>query len=308
MSTTGPWPWSGRLAFGALHLSEAGRPPPDVAIRTVHAALDTGIRLIDTADAYCLEADDTGHNERLVASALERWTGPREDVVVATKGGHVRDRSGRWLVDGSPDHLLAAAEASRERLGVESIALYQLHRPDPAVAWSESLAALAQLQLDGVAELVGLSNVDVSLLRTACDRLEVTSVQNELSPYVWQSLPVLEACDALGIAFLVWGPFGGAHRARGLADDPKLAIVADAARQLGVGVHELVVGWLASLSPVVTVIVGASRPESIVASAQAPFDQLDDEVLASLDASISAGWPAAGRQSLARLRSPGGDG
>src|SRR4051812_44965172 len=113
------------IGFGAMHLSERGRPARPTAIETVHAALDAGARLIDTADAYCQHVGETGHNEVLVAEALRSWGGATSDVIVATKGGHVRDRYGRWHVDGRPEHLVSAALASRERLGVDTIELYQ---------------------------------------------------------------------------------------------------------------------------------------------------------------------------------------
>src|SRR3954451_10124353 len=140
-----------------MHLSERGRPSRPEAIDTIHTALDRGARLVDTADAYCQHAGETGHNEVLVAEALVAWTGDQSTVTVATKGGHVRDRDGRWDVDGRPQHLIAAALATRERLRVEAIALYQFHRPDPSVPFSSSVETLAQLQRDGVVTRVGLS-------------------------------------------------------------------------------------------------------------------------------------------------------
>src|SRR3954469_19199975 len=172
----------GRIGFGAMHLSESGRPPRPEAIDTIHTALDNGAVLVDTADAYCQHVGGTGHNEVLVAEALAAWSGDRSRVTIATKGGHVRDRYGRWDVDGRPQHLIAAALASRERLGVDSIALYQFHRPDPSVPFRSSVEALAQLQRDGVVERVGLSNVDVAKVETALDVIHIASVQNELSP------------------------------------------------------------------------------------------------------------------------------
>ncbi|HEY4610324.1 MAG TPA: aldo/keto reductase, partial [Ilumatobacteraceae bacterium] len=147
----------GRIGFGAMHLSERGRPARAEAIETIHTALDCGARLVDTADAYCRHAGETGHNEVLVAEAVSAWNGDRSSVTVATKGGHVRDRYGRWDVDGRPQHLMEAARASRQRLGVDTITLYQFHRPDPSVDFLSSVEALAQLQRHEVVSRVGLS-------------------------------------------------------------------------------------------------------------------------------------------------------
>src|SRR3954451_6121262 len=121
----------GPIGMGAMPLSVEGRPDERQAVRTLHAALDAGVRLIDTADAYSLGGDETGHNERLVATALRTWSGDTDGVLVATKGGHVRPGDGSWQVDGRPEHLRAACDASLRALGVDVIGLYQFHRPDP---------------------------------------------------------------------------------------------------------------------------------------------------------------------------------
>src|SRR6476619_7516441 len=133
------------IGLGGMPMSIEGRPEESRSIATIHAALDAGITLIDTADAYHLGADDVGHNESLVAQALASYGGDTSEVLVATKGGHLRPGGGSWTLDGSPEHLRQACEASLKRLGVEAIGLYQFHRPDPTVPYAESVGAIRDL-------------------------------------------------------------------------------------------------------------------------------------------------------------------
>ena len=168
------------LGYGAMYLSVQGRPPENQALATLAAVLAGGVTLIDTADAYCLDESDTGHNERLIARALRDNGTSTDQVLVATKGGHIRPH-GDWDVDGRPDYLRRACEASLRALGVEAIDLYQYHRPDPTVPYEESVGAIADLQRAGKIRLVGLSNVSVAQLDTAQRLVEVVSVQNEFS-------------------------------------------------------------------------------------------------------------------------------
>src|SRR5882757_7332210 len=135
----------GAIGLGAMPLSIEGRPDEERAVATVHAALDAGVTLLDTADSYHLPGEEPGHNERLVARALATYGGDTADVLVATKGGRGRAADGGWTVTGSPRHLKSAAEASLKRLGVEAIGLYQLHKPDPGIPFEESLGALREL-------------------------------------------------------------------------------------------------------------------------------------------------------------------
>src|SRR5207245_2104807 len=150
--------------------------------RTLHAALDAGMTLIDTADVYCLDDDDIGHNERLIARALAGWTGDRSGVIVATKGGLTRPR-GSWQRDARPERLRAACDASLAALGVERIDLYQLHAPDDAVPLADSVGALADLRAAGKIRWVGLSNVAVEEIDEARGIVPVTTVQNRMSPF-----------------------------------------------------------------------------------------------------------------------------
>jgi aryl-alcohol dehydrogenase-like predicted oxidoreductase len=282
----------GAIGLGAMPLSVEGRPDRERAVRTVHAALDAGVTLIDTADAYCLTSDEVGHNESLVAEALASWGGDRDAVLIATKGGHTRPPDDSWAQDGSPAHLRAACEASLRALGVEAIDLYQYHRPDPKVPYEDSVGTLAELRQEGKIRLVGISNADPDQIRLAASITPIASVQNELSPAFRSSLPELELCTELGIAFLPWSPLGGIGKASDLG--AKHAAFGAVAEQHGVSPQQVCLAWLLALSPVCIPIPGSSRPESIRDSAAAVDLRLTAEELEEL----SDGWtPAAGSSS-----------
>jgi aryl-alcohol dehydrogenase-like predicted oxidoreductase len=270
----------GAIGLGAMLLSIAGRPGEAQAIRTVHAALDAGVTLIDTADAYCLGGDELGHNERLLRKALDAWPGDRDRVLVATKGGHTRP--GReWGLDGRPEHLRQACEASLAALGVEAIGLYQFHRPDPKVPFVESVGAMAELKAAGKVRMVGLSNVSVDQIRQARELVEVASVQNEFSPRFRRSEGELAFCAAQRIAFLPWSPLGGMGRGRDLGGRHRA--FAEVAEAHGVSPQQVALAWELAKAPVVIPIPGARRPESILDSAAAAGLRLSPDDLARLD-------------------------
>ena len=270
------------IGLGAMPLSVEGRPDEDRAVRTVHAALDAGVTLIDTADAYALGHAEVGHNERLVADALRRWGGDRDAVLVATKGGHTRPPDDSWALDGSPEHLRAACEASLRALGVEAIGLYQFHRPDPAVPYAESVGALEELRGEGKIRLVGISNADPDQIELAMQTTRLAAVQNEFSPAFRSSLPELELCARHGIAFLPWSPLGGMSAASRLGQEH--AAFAEVARERGVSPQQVCLAWELAQADVVLPIPGASRPESISDSAAAADLVLSPDELARLDA------------------------
>jgi aryl-alcohol dehydrogenase-like predicted oxidoreductase len=270
----------GAIGLGAMLLSLAGRPGEAQAIRTVHAALDAGVTLIDTADAYCLGGDEAGHNERLIRKALDAWPGDRDRVLVATKGGHTRP--GReWGLDGRPEYLRQACEASLAALGVEAIGLYQFHRPDPKVPFLESVGALAELKAAGKVRMVGLSNVSVDQIRQAREVVEVASVQNEFSPRFRRSEGELAFCAANRIAFLPWSPLGGIGRGRDLGGRHRA--FAEVAEAHGVSPQRVALAWELAKAPVVIPIPGARRPETITDSAAATSLRLSADELARLD-------------------------
>ncbi len=161
----------GAIGLGGMPMSIEGRPDESRSVATVHAALEAGVTLIDTADAYHRDAGEVGHNEELIGRALRSWGGDTSGVVVATKGGHLRPGDGSWTLDGDPAYLKQAARASARRLGVEAIGLYQFHRPDPQVPYAESVGAHAELLDEGVIERAGISNASVAQIDEANDVL-----------------------------------------------------------------------------------------------------------------------------------------
>lgn len=279
------------VGLGAMPLSIEGRPDEKRALATVHAALDAGVTLLDTADSYHLPGQDPGHNELLLARALATYGGDPDDVLVATKGGRGRPADGSWTVTGSPRHLKAAAEASLKRLGGRTIGLYQLHKPDPDVPFEESVGALRELLDAGTIRLAGLSNVTTDQIRRARailgDRL--VSVQNRYSPEVRDSEPELRLCAELGLAFLPWSPLGGISRssldgpsARADGTD-RLGAFHEVARERGVSPQQVCLAWLLTRSPAVIPIPGASRPQTARDSAGAAELVLSAEELSRLD-------------------------
>jgi aryl-alcohol dehydrogenase-like predicted oxidoreductase len=273
------------IGLGGMSLSIPGRPERARAIATIHAALDAGITLIDTADAYTTDAEGPGHNETLIREALDSYPGDTSGVLVATKGGLIHaDGSFAWPQDGSPAHLRDAAYRSRERLGVASIALYQYHRPDPAWDFAESMGALRALLDEGVVQRVGVSNVSIEQIEIAQDVLEgrLASVQNRFSPAYRQSLPQLEYCGEHGIAFLPWSPLGGIGN--GETVFAKHRAFAEIGRELGVSPQRVTLAWELSLGEHVIPIPSSSRPETIADCAQAPTLTLTPAQAARLSA------------------------
>ena len=198
------------VAMGAMRLSTDPGRDDERSMAVLHEAFDAGVRLIDTADAYALDATDAGHNERLIARAVSSWNGDRSRITVMTKGGLTRPE-GRWVADGRARHLTAACHASREALGGAPIALYQLHAPDPRVDWMTSVRALAALQRSGVVDAIGICNVTVGQIEAARSVIEVAAVQVEISP--WNDHHVASGvaayCRDHGIRLLAYRPFGG---------------------------------------------------------------------------------------------------
>lgn len=270
------------IGLGGMPMSIEGRPDEDRSVRTIHAALDAGITLIDTADAYHLYAGDVGHNESLIAAALASYGGDTSNVLVATKGGHLRPGDGSWTVNGSPDYLKAACEASLKRLGVDAIGLYQYHRPDPTVPYAESVGAIRDLLDAGKIRMAGISNANPERIRLSQEILggRLASVQNQFSPAYRSSEPELALCDELGIAFLPWSPLGGISQAGELGG--RFAAFAQVAEARGVSPQRVCLAWMLAKSPVVIPIPGASRPETIKDSAAAVDLHLTETELATL--------------------------
>jgi aryl-alcohol dehydrogenase-like predicted oxidoreductase len=272
----------GAIGLGAMPLStKEPRPSPTDAEAVVHAALDSGVTLIDTADAYAYDEAEFGHNEQLVADALRSYG--RVDVLVATKGGHTR-RGTDWGLDGSPSYLRRACEASLRRLHVDAIGLYQLHRPDPATPWEESMGALRSLFDDGLVRMVGVSNANIEQIDVAREIVgdALVSVQNQFSPGYRSSAVELQHCAKHGLAWLPWSPFGGVPAAGSL--DAAAPAFAEVAEELGVSVYRVTLAWHLAQADVVIPIPGASRPASVVDSAAAADLTLTTDQLRRLDA------------------------
>jgi aryl-alcohol dehydrogenase-like predicted oxidoreductase len=272
------------IGLGGMQMSIEGRPDEQRSVATIHAALDAGVTLIDTADAYHMLANDVGHNESLIARALSSYGGDTSGVLVATKGGHLRPGDGSWTLDGSPEHLRQACDASLKRLGVDAIGLYQFHRPDPKVDFADSIGALRDLLDAGKIRMAGVSNTSPGQIRLANDILggRLASVQNEFSPAFRSSEPELVLCDELGIAFLPWGPLAGASRAADLGS--RFAPFAEIGQAHGVGPQRVCLAWMLAKSPVVIPIPGSSRPETIRDSVEAIDLQLSADEITTLDA------------------------
>lgn len=272
------------VSYGGMHLSIQDRPPEEQSLRVLRAVMDAGATLIDTADAYCLDESEIGHNERLVGRALNARGGSGGAggrVYVATKGGILRT-AGRWEQDGRPEHLRRACDRSLRALGVERIDLYQLHAPDPKVPFLESVGALAQLRQEGKVERVGLSNVSVDQIRAAESMLPVATVQNRLNPFFREALSdgVLRYCTERGIGFLAYSPTGGGRLNRKLPAHPVLSGIA---ARLGISTHVVTLAWVLAQSPVTIVIPSARRVEHALDSLRAAEVTLAPEDLEAID-------------------------
>jgi len=272
------------IGLGGMPMSIEGRPDEERSIATIHAALDAGVTLIDTANSYHLLADEVGHNERLIAKALRSYGADTSGVLVATKGGHLRPGDGSWTQNGDPAYLKEAAKQSAKDLGVEAIGLYQFHRPDPRVPYADSVGAVAELLDEGVIEMAGISNASVEQIDVAQEVLggRLVSVQNQFSPAHRFDHAALEHCAALGLAYLPYTPLGGIGNAGAVGD--RFPAFAQVAAAHGVSPQQVALAWELALAPVVIPIPGASRPASIQDSALATDLVLTADEVAALTA------------------------
>jgi aryl-alcohol dehydrogenase-like predicted oxidoreductase len=264
-----------------MPMSIEGRPDTERSIATILAALDAGVTLIDTADAYSPDEATFGHNEEVVAKALRAYGAGPDEVLVATKGGHTRTGK-EWELDGRPEYLREACIASIKRLGVEQIGLYQHHRPDPKVDYADTLGGLKALLDEGLIAMAGISNADPGQIRLAREIIGdgFTAVQNQFSPAFRSSQPEIDLCAELGLAFLAWSPLGGMSDAAELGS--RWQRFSEVAAKYDVSPQQVCLAWELSLSDAVIPIPGASRPESIQDSVRAAGLELDPEDLASL--------------------------
>lgn len=285
------------VGLGGMPLSLlSSRPSEADAIEVIHHAVDCGVNFIDTADSYCMNSTEAGHNERLIGKAVGQLPADvREGVTIATKGGLVRP-DGRWERDGRPEHLRAACEASLKALGVEQIAIYQYHRIDPNVPLAESIGELKRLRDEGKIAHAAVSNHSPAEMAEANKIVPIVSVQNQYSPR--HRVPeqgasagdpskdpntagTLEATREMGMAFICWSPLDGMGNAKALGE--KYPAVAKLAREMDASPHQVVLAWLLAKGEHVFVIPGASRKQSIGDSAKAGDLSLSSEQVSELD-------------------------
>ncbi|MCX8048168.1 MAG: aldo/keto reductase [Methylohalobius sp.] len=269
------------IGLGAMPLSLAGRPDEEQAFQVIKTFLDHGGNFIDTANVYCLDDSDLGHNERLIAKVLKRL-GKSAEVIVATKGGLKRPR-GDWIVDGRPEFLRQSVEQSLKALDTDCITLYQLHAVDPKVGLEASLDALIDLQGEGKIRYLGLSNVNQSQLERALEKAAVVSVQNRcnvLEQWDFQS-GLVAFCQKHQITYIPHSPVGGHHGHKRLKAHPLLNQLASRYRT---SPYALALAWLLAKGEYILPIPGASKPSSIEDSLKAMEIRLAPEDIAALDA------------------------
>lgn len=266
----------GRYEVGALGLGTAqfafrADLNAEESVAAIRAAVDQGVRLIDTAPAYARK-DESAYAETLVRRALTHNRNERE-VLIATKGGHYRDGD-TFPIDARPETLRAHCDASLNALGLEQIGLYQLHWVDPSVPLRESVEALRDLQHEGKIDLIGLSNIDEKQLQEARKVTSIATVQNKLSVHQPEDLPLVKLCAALDIVYLAYMPLGGSALARAKEENA----CTTAALRHNVSWQQVALAWLL-LQPNVIPLVGSSRPASMIDSLRARNLRLTDHDL-----------------------------
>jgi len=272
------------------------------AISTIHHAIDLGITLLDTANVYSPTWDTVGHNETLVAEAVRSYSGSADisKVVIATKGGITKPAENVAERDGTREGLLKACEASLKRLNTSSIELYQFHRHDPSVTYTEQMLSLKALKDAGMVKRIGLSNAQGPELAVALEILGgpndggVVSIQNEYSPRYRGEQDVLDKCMELGIAFLPWSPLGGAAQAGEVGS--RYSDFASVATEVGATAQEVVLAWLLALTPVMIPIPGATKlgtVDSIVRSSALKLTSAQVDRLTAADSPNESLFPDA---------------
>jgi aryl-alcohol dehydrogenase-like predicted oxidoreductase len=261
-----------RLGFGAMRLTGEdiiGDPDsPENARKVLHTALARGVDFIDTADSY-----GPAVSERLIGEALAPYP---DDLVVATKGGLLRNPDGEWLPNGDPDYLRNALLGSLDRLRVDTIDLYQYHRPDPDTPFEDSVHALAEQKDEGRIKHLGLSNVSVEQLDEARDIVDIATVQNQYNVGDRESQDVLQACEEYDIGFIPWFPLGAGDLGE------KESVVADVADAHDATTQQISLAWLLQHSPVMLPIPGTSSVDHLEDNVAAASIELTDDELARL--------------------------
>jgi len=266
-----------RLGYGAMRITGEGiigePDDPENAREVLRRAVDIGVDFIDTADSY-----GPGVSERLLREALLSDPEYRDEVLVATKGGLLRNKGGDWLPNGDPDYLRNAALSSLDRLGVDEIDLYQFHRPDPDTPFEDSVTAIAELQDEGQIRHVGVSNVTAEQLDEAREITDIVTVQNEYNLGNREDEAVLEACEEHGIGFIPWFPLGAGDLGDKEEVLEEIADAHDATR------YQIGLAWLLEHSDVMLPIPGTSSIEHLEENVAASGIDLTDEEYERLSA------------------------
>ena len=275
------------LGLGTMLLSNSGRPPESQATEVIHRALDLGVTLIDTADAYCKDETEKHHSERLICKALQQYSSDVSCVQVATKGGIMRP-NGASIRNGNPDHLRETIRTSFESLGGEKpIDIWQFHWPDPDYTIEESMTPAKEAVEEGLVRFIGVSNFSVEQINRARDVVDIVSVQNQYNP--WHRQPefdgVIEYCENEKLTFLPWSPLGGSSRVSRLED---ISVISELAKEKGVSVYSIVLAWLRAKSPCIVPIPGASRVSSIEDSVSSVDVKLSSKEVEQIDRKTSS--------------------
>lgn len=268
------------IGLGAMPLSIQNRPGENRAFEVIKTFLDAGGDFIDTANVYCLDDTDIGHNERLIARALDHF-GKRGQVVVATKGG-LRRPKGDWVVDGDPAFLRQSCEQSLRDLGTDCISLYQLHAVDANLGLLPSLEELVRLQAEGKIAHIGLSNVSLAQLETALARTPIASVQNRCNPFEQQDFRsgLVDYCRAEGVTYIPHSPVGGHY---GHVRLNQSELFGRLAQKYGASRYAIALAWFLGKGEHILPIPGASKPTSIADSMRAMTLALDDADIQAID-------------------------
>jgi pyridoxine 4-dehydrogenase len=261
-----------RLGFGAMRVTGSGvwGDPPDrrEAIRVIQRAIELGVNLIDTADAYGPEVSET-----LIAEAIHPYPA---NLVIATKGGYTRPGPNSWVPNGRPKHLKQACEGSLRRLKLDRIDLYQLHTPDPKVPLEESITALAELRAEGKIRHIGASNFSAEQVKTARAIAPIVSVQNNYNLAYRESEPVLDYCEAEGIGFVPYFPLGSGNLLRNKR-------LNEIAARVDATPGQIALAWLLKRSRAMLPIPGTSSVAHLEENTQARTVALDDADYRALD-------------------------
>ena len=248
------------IGLGTWPLSNINRPSESDAIKLILDAIENGVNLIDTADAYCIHEGEFGYGEKLVGKVLSHSTF-RNTVFTASKVGRLREGK-KWITNGRPEYIKFACEESLRRLKQETITLYQLHQVDQKVPIEESMGAFKELQDKGKILHIGLSNVNKFQIEKANSIVNITSVQNQCNPWHKKDISsgLIHECLKNSITYFPWYPFGGEK-------DHKLFfsnnVLVKLSEKYEVSPYQLVLLWLLNIGKNVILIPGATKLKSI---------------------------------------------